>query len=79
MGVFNMNGLMFGVELGLAVSFRGVVIGCVKGKRVMASGVTAGVIVFLVEYFWGGNEVIVVVRGVLGGLGGVYGVEVGLG
>ncbi|RWR09264.1 AzlC family ABC transporter permease [Siminovitchia fortis] len=64
--------LMFGLDLAFPVTFTALLIPSLKGKPVIATAVTAAVIVFLLEYFWPGNDLIVVVTGVLAPLAGLY-------
>ncbi len=64
--------LKFGLDLAFPVTFAALLVPSLKGKPIIATAVTAAVIVILLEYLWPGNDLKVVITGVLAPLAGLY-------
>ncbi len=64
--------LRFGLDLAFPVTFAALLIPSLKGRPIITTAFAAAVIVILLEYLWPGNDLKVVITGVLAPLAGLY-------
>lgn len=64
--------LKFGLDLAFPVTFTALLIPSLKGKSVIATAVTAAVIVISLESLWPGNDLKIVITGIVAPLAGLH-------
>ncbi|VEF49399.1 branched-chain amino acid permease AzlC [Bacillus freudenreichii] len=64
--------LKFGLDLAFPVTFTALLIPSLKGTPVVATAVAAALIASSLEYFWPGNDLKIILTGLLAPLAGLY-------